>query len=313
MSLMKFDDFVDKLRGALAAYYGTEYSIGIKKVRKNNGMLLTGITVRKRDNTIAPTVYADGFYNQYKAIGDFGSVFLDVTRIIGCADVPKGLNIDFFNEYEKVRENINLRLVNKEKNAELLKEVPYMDYLDMAAIFYYSFDDEVIKNGSILIRNEHLDMWRVTKEHVYRDALENTEKNCKPVIESMLQTFSRILAKKKGLSKEDIAELLLDIPVTDEMYVMSSESVLYGATTLLFTERFKMFADSIENNFYILPSSIHELILIPDRMGLDSEGLKEMVRCVNDTELPVDEILSYSVYFYDRAKNEVKIIRKNVA
>lgn len=313
MSIMKFEDFVDKLRKALAAYYGTEFSVGVNKVRKNNGMVLTGITIRKRDENVAPTFYAEGFYNQYKAKSDFGTVFMDVVRLISSAKVPNAFDISFFTEYSKVKNNINIKLVNKEKNSELLTEVPYVDFLDMAAIFYYAFDDEMLKNGSILIRNEHLKVWGVSKGELYENALKNTDMSYKPVVENIVEIMGRILAQKRGVSEDNMDELLSEIPGEDKMYVMSSNGNLYGATALLFNEHFKSFADTINDDLYIIPSSIHELILVPADMNINIEYLQNMVRSVNDNEVAEDEILSYSIYYYNRRLNQIDIIRANVA
>jgi hypothetical protein len=96
--------------------------------------------------------------------------------------------------------------------------------------------------------------------------------------------------------------------VNEKMYVLSNDRGINGASTLLYPNVLYDFASSIRMNFYILPSSIHECILVPDTGKLSKAALKEMVKDVNDSHVSADEVLSNEVYYYDLATDEFHII-----
>ena len=308
MTLLGFDEFVLKLRKALADYYGTDYSTSIHKTKKNNGLELTGICLKKRDSKLAPTIYAEGFYRDYQQSGNFGNIVFDVIKVINSSTVPDNLDVTFFSDYENISSKIEMKLINREKNGSLLKEIPYKEFLDMAVVFYYAFEDNQLENASILIRNEHLKAWGITIDQLYADAVVNAKRLCKPIINNMTEVVIDIM-KKRGIEDDDeIFEMLSFMPSEDLMYVLTTENGRYGATAMLDKDGLESFAKQVNSDFFILPSSIHELILVPVKGGYMPDVLKGMVKEVNDNHVAQEEVLSYSVYMYSRAKRDVKII-----
>lgn len=89
------------------------------------------------------------------------------------------------------------------------------------------------------------------------------------------------------------------------MYVLSNKSRVDGAACMLYPNLIQDFAEAIQSSFYIIPSSIHELLLLPTRHLEESQEIKSMIREINDTQVSAEEILSYSLYLYDKEERRI--------
>lgn len=69
-----------------------------------------------------------------------------------------------------------------------------------------------------------------------------------------------------------------------------------------------MIADQIGDRFIVLPSSVNETIILPPKDVTEYEGLAAKVREVNDTQVDVEDRLSYHVYVYSRDEEMLKIV-----
>jgi hypothetical protein len=90
-----------------------------------------------------------------------------------------------------------------------------------------------------------------------------------------------------------------------KMYILSNHKGINGATCLLYENVLYEFAQLIQSDFYILPSSIHEIILVPYDKTISKETLADMVKDVNRTQVARDEVLSDRVYFFSRKNNAI--------
>jgi hypothetical protein len=96
------------------------------------------------------------------------------------------------------------------------------------------------------------------------------------------------------------------------MYVLTNRSHYYGAACMLYPKLLKCIGEGLDSNFYVLPSSVHELIILQDLGMEDAATLMDMVKEVNATEVKEEEVLSDSVYYYDREKEGLSILRREV-
>ena len=160
--------------------------------------------------------------------------------------------------------------------------------------------------GTILISNDHMKMWGVDLEEIDRYAAEQTEMHNAYCMFSM-EKFVKNLVTELAETEEDIPHFTMP-PM--EMYVLTNQQRFLGASVLLYKNVLKNFAKEKEDDLYILPSSTHELILIPARVvwytGINH--LKEMVKEVNSTQVEPEEFLSDNVYFYDRQTDKIEIV-----
>lgn len=136
-------------------------------------------------------------------------------------------------------------------------------------------------------------MWGISKDQMMKDARENTEKIFPPVMRKI--------------------QSVLPIHIIEEeipLFVMSNGDYMNGASVILYKDVLRDFAKYMEHDLYILPSSIHEVILLlDDEYVQSSEELREMVRETNRMVVDQEEVLSDHIYHYDREKDEIRIAK----
>lgn len=294
---MEFTNFTTLVQREVEKRAGENYRVKLNDVMKNNGVVLRGITLMQDDSNISPTIYLNPYYDAYEN-GDttLGTVIDEVIDTYERNKINRSIDMKFFLNYETVKSRIIFKLINTEKNRELLKDVPYIPFHDLSIVFQCLVSEERFGNASILIHNVHLQLWKVNARELYERALENT-----PLLQGYeLADMNSVLEEMKalgGIDDEGIEDMHQEVP----MYVLSNKSRVNGASCILYKDILKDFAMVVDKDLYVLPSSIHEVILLPSDGTQESEQLKEMVREINQSQVEEEEVLSDSVYYYRRS------------
>jgi hypothetical protein len=213
-------------------------------------------------------------------------------------------DIEYFMQWDNVKGKVYSKLINAGMNRELLDLVPHRVVMDLAEVYYVKCEhiDELNTGGIIQIYNEHSRQWGVSEDDLNRTAHENMEQD-----NMLCRSISDIIKEILGIgSNDDNSEDNYLESGLQKMYVITNSGKKYGASELLRTDIFCDIADKLHDDIIILPSSINEIIIIPAGLGRVEE-LAELVKEVNDTEVELDEILSYHVYRYDRATKDLSI------
>lgn len=295
--MYNLDEFVEQVKNEIGYRY-KDSTVKISKVTKNNGIVLNGLMIMK-DVNISPTIYLEYFYSQYKAGKGINEVIDEIVECYEKNKIQSDVDMSFFFEYEKVKERITFKLVNYEKNRELLKHIPHFRYLDLAIIFHYVLENSEI--STILIYNTYMEKWKITKNQLYDIALVNTPQIFKYQITPIDIAIREMLEQ---LSLDVILEECL-MPMSLPMFSITNHCYVYGANCILYPNLLKEFAEQVRHDLYIIPSSIHEVLLIPDFNEISREEIMEIIKDVNDNQVSDDEVLSYKVYRYSRKDNKV--------
>lgn len=310
---MDYKEYLDYVQKNIEKMMDGEAKVIIKTMISNNDYERDAILILKDNSRIVPSIYLADFYDAYIKGQNIDDNVLDIYCAYERHQINEDISFDFFKEYSRVKDNIAYKLVNKEKNKKLLEDVPYVEYLDLAIVFYMSVNTDFIKNAAILIHNNHLDMWNITKEELYNHAMENTPRLLKSTIVDMQSMIKNLINNVKqdnlSIDKNDVAcEYAMDISELSDpgMYVLTNEEKIYGAACILYDDVLKQHGDALNTDFYIIPSSVHEVILIPvDYMN--REYIDDMIKQVNREELRENEVLSDHAYIYHRKTNEITI------
>ena len=285
---MMYELFIEKVVEAVKNEVGTGFDVTVNKVTKNNNLVLDGLVIKAADTNIAPTIYLNGYYERYE---DGAMELSDVVEsIIDTYSRHNSVTFDVstFTDFDAVKNRICYKLVNTASNKKLLEDVPHRELFDLSIVYYVMVAVEDDATGSILIHNNHLSFWDVTENDLYEYASINTSKLLPAGIKSMFDTLSEMVDME-------------DLPDTDDfMYVLTNKEKLQGASTILYPDVLKSFADRKNANLWLLPSSIHEWIIVCDDGNMNRETLSEMIQEVNGSQLAVDEILSDHPYYYNR-------------
>lgn len=302
---MEFLNFTMLVREEVEKRTGECYKVRLDDVRKNNGVVLRGITVTQDDSNISPTIYLNSYYEEYiKGRATLINVVNDVMDTYNRNKVNQSVDMRYFLNYESVRQKIIYKLVNTEKNKELLEDIPHIEFLDLSIVFQCLVAQEDFGRASILIHNVHLKLWDVSVEILYQAAKENTQQLQGYEIKGMTEVLQEIMCAEDSENfTEDNERSSFSGSVP--MYVLSNKSRVDGAACMLYPNLIQDFAEAIQSSFYIIPSSIHELLLLPTRHLEESQEIKSMIREINDTQVSAEEILSYSLYLYDKEERRI--------
>lgn len=281
---MSYEEFVCAMEVCTKNNLPDTMKVEVQQVLKNNGVTQVGLVIRDPEQNIAPLIYLEGFYEKYLQ-GQCLEELCELLISYGMMQeqLPEW-DFEEITDFEKIRDKIVYKLVNAEMNAEFLKEVPHLPLFDLAVVFYLAVSVEPADCGSILIRNSHMNLWKQPISVIYEMAKRNTSRIFPPVLKPLCEYLEEMTGEPMEESK---------------ILLLTNHVGVNGAAVMLYPEILKKIYEILENTYYLLPASVHELLIIPETGEEDAWGLKEMVRDVNDTQLEQDELLSYNIYHFD--------------
>ena len=248
---MEISTFKVKVQKAVSEVLGQEYTVELREVQKNNGVLLQGLMIRKGQDNVTPTIYLNSFWEAYEGGVTFADIIKKIISIYKEDGIGRKIDVSFFQDFEKVKEKLCFRLVTDR------------DLLEIA-----------VKNTPRLFPGETIPM-----EDVLGDTLQE-------------------------LPEEVRREFLRKV----SMMILTNSRKTYGACSILYPGMLEQLAERIGGDYYMIPSSVHEFLLVPREREQDREELKKMIAEVNRTELPPEEVLSDHLYLYCSREREVRIV-----
>ena len=314
---MTYKQFLEKIKQGVCDFMGGEVEVIMSTIMKNNGIFMDGLSIIEDGKNISPTIYINGYYEEYKQGKSISSIIYDIVAIYEDGKLKENINVEFFVDYEKVKTRIVFKLINYKKNKKLLEQVPHRKFLDLAVVYYCIVLNDVLGNATILVYNAHKTLWNITEEDLYKKAKENTPNILGVEFKSMEEIIEEVLTDELHKKKQDEnAEEELKAWLTETfskkeekgsapMYVLTNKTRIFGASCLLYENILEVLGKKINHDYYILPSSIHEVIIVPSWKEEDPEMLKNMVKDVNTNQVEVEEVLSDEIYYYSREKGEL--------
>ena len=281
---MKYEQFIFEMLECIKKKLPVEECVERQEVLKNNGVVMVGLTIRDQKKVIAPVIYLDEYYRKYlkgDSVENLSEALIERSK---CA--PEMLQWDYGKifDFEQMKDKIIYKLINTEENRKMLEEVPNLPMLDFSIVFYLQLPISDTENGSILIRNSHIDLWKCPISILYSLARENTPRLCPPV----LCYLTEFLKKYEEYIDEECSVM-----------VLSNETGINGAAALLYPKMPEYIYKTVGGNYYLLPSSVHEFLIVPEEKGINPSELIAIVREVNRTEIEKAEFLSDDIYYFN--------------
>lgn len=309
-------EFAGEIKRRLEALH-PEYRVTVEEVLKNNGITLTGLSIMENESVgnASAIIYMDEYFELYQSGTDMEEICGDVVDFYRRNSPCPQFDTKGVMDWEKMKGQICFRLVNAEKNKELLKTLPHRPFLDLAVAYFipiHGIDGGCI-NASITVSKKIMQAWEVDEDTLYENALRNTPRIQGSHVSPMGDVVKGLIQKiGPGILAEDLegcaAELEDMMEENPKMYIAGNSTGMYGSAVLLNSDLLGRFAAQTGGDFYLLPSSINELIFVPDRDEIkDVTRLSETVRDVNRTVLSVNDFLSDSVYRYRAVDGKVEI------
>lgn len=293
---MEYKEFVEYIKMNAGYIAGEGGNITINHVIKNNGCEMDGLVIMEKGKDIAPTIYLDSFYELYTNGENIKNIIRQIEVIYEQNKNNVTFDVNILKHFDTIKDKIVYKVVNYRSNEKLLEQVPHKRILDLAVVFYCLLDNEYGRSATALIYNNNLKNWNVTIDDVYKAALKNTPDLLHSKISSMAALFEKCGVNVDG------EEVDLKDYVPSDMYVLTNESKLNGAACILYENVLYDFAQKLGSDLYILPSSVHEVILLPKLSMFEKDELVNMVKEVNTEGVAADEVLSDHVYEYNRTE-----------
>lgn len=293
---MEYKEFVEYIKMNAGYIAGEGGNITINHVIKNNGCEMDGLVIMEKGKDIAPTIYLDSFYELYTNGENIKNIIRQIEVIYEQNKNNVTFDVNILKHFDTIKDKIVYKVVNYRSNEKLLEQVPHKRILDLAVVFYCLLDNEYGRSATALIYNNNLKNWNVTIDDVYKAALKNTPYLLHSKISSMAALFEKCGVNVDG------EEVDLKDYVPSDMYVLTNESKLNGAACILYENVLYDFAQKLGADLYILPSSVHEVILLPKLSMFEKDELVNMVKEVNTEGVAADEVLSDHVYEYNRTE-----------
>ena len=300
---MEIKEFSRVMAREVSDKLGEGVQIECTEVLKNNGVVYHALTIRKQGQNVAPTIYIDHMLEKYNRGTMLMSLVDDVVGMYNQCAPAADTKVDFFDDFSVVSKHLFFKAVNYKKNEKKLENVPIKRVLDLALVPLALFEHPSLGSGTIMIENSHLDIWEITEEELWENVIENAP------------GFQQV--KIKGIM--DVLEKMTGMPTPmpgggDELcgiYVISNKEECLGAATIFYPDVLKGLSEDFESDIFVIPSSIHECIVIPDTfLGLDVEYLRRIIHEVNVTTVADEEILSDNLYKYDRDSDRLFIVKE---
>ena len=294
---MKMEAFRENIVDLLQEHMGADVKVTPKDVTKNNGVILHAIEISEEGRNVAPCIYMEAFHKRFEDGESIEDIISEIRAMYETRDKAVSFDTGEFSDYGSVCKRIRARLINTGKNSERLKGLPHREFLDLSLVYFVevSVGDGI---GTIQIENTHLRMWGVTEEELFSQAMSNMQEGD----EANLQSMAELL----GSSTECFIETIS----TDgfPMYVLTNHHKMNGASQIIRKDVLKYAGEVLGKDYMIIPSSIHEVLLVPDSGEPDlAKNIIGIIDYVNRTQVSEEEVLSYHVYRYCRANREVAI------
>ena len=286
-------------------------TVAIESVTKNNGIMLQGFSMRSgKEKESVPVLYLEPFYEEYKRGREIEGIWQELAELYDAAQ-KKIQDISIPMEYEKIKNNLYVTVCNAEQNSQRLRTIPHDIQEDLALTYHCKVSLFDGQGGDIMVNNQCLNHWGISKEQLRADAWNNMMKMTPPVFFTMEETMGQLEGK---YSLEELSQKksrpIEDAETDAFLYVLTNTEVTCGAVYMFDEELMARIAERLDSSLLILPSSTHEILLLRETEDVDVFDLRLMVEGINKDVVRPEDKLSDEVYRYDRAAHKLNVIKE---
>ena len=297
---MSLKEFTEEVAKQVQERMGGVYIVKTSEVSKNNGVVWRSIQIMEKDVNISPCIFMEGYFERWKNCRGWSMdrIVDEILETYQQCAIHQNIDFSWVCQYDMIRQKLRGSLINAERNRKSLETMPHRQILDLCLTYYLEISIDEKQPATIPVNNGMMEQWGISEEELYEDMLAGLERE-KSVFDNLESMIARMMDCEEP---QPLAE----------MYVLTNQKKLYGAVEMLNTKLLREIAEKMEMDLLILPSSIHELIILPEIGGIEGNNityLANLVQSINDTELMDTEVLSAHVYRFERRRGEMKIAR----
>lgn len=299
---MNYREFTDAVKKQMNQRMEGGVQASLYTAVKNNGKERMGVLIETPGVNISPTIYLEEYYESYLKGRNLGQIVDEIIHFYNSIRQEESWDCERLRSYDGVRDRVVFKLVNTAKNRKFLDMMPHRSFLDLSIVFYVLLEATSDGTAALAVSNSHAEQWKVCADTLWADAVRNAKRLLPAEFVTMDHALKEILGENTGIAdRGESGNLLLgDVREKDGMYILSNSLRSYGAACIAYPHILEMIGEILQTDYYVLPSSVHEVIIVPFSPGLDSRELDEMVREINVTQVAEEEVLSSHVYLFKR-------------
>ena len=299
---MSFESFVATVKETIKDYLPEDYAdaqVLTEEVHKLNKSYLA-LIVQKPGQRIAASINLEELYRWSEEGTKIEALMKDIADTV--RSQPPLTAREELPEYDDVKEYLIIRVSGYDKNKAYLEDIPHRKIADLAVTCHLMIKGKEDGMFTTVVTRKMLEEFGITEETLFHDAAERSPVNLPPRIEPMTHAIDRIffggVASDQPRSfDEQLAEIRTS---EDKMAVITNAESMDGAAVIFYPEILDRIGLQMGKDFFILPSSVNECILLPDDGSMRVSDLESMVKEINRTEVRPEDRLSDTVYRYDR-------------
>lgn len=293
---MNYQQFIEEVeRRVKEKIKGNEtMTVYIHTAVKNNGKERKGITVSEKGIHISPTIYLEEYFQQFQEGKPIEKIVEKILQLYEEVKCSHPCEESLLQNYEELKGKFACKLIHRGKNEKLLNDIPYVPWMDLAIVVFVLLEVSPYGTATVLVRKEHLEIWGLTEAQLFDEAKKNT-----PIL------LPYQFCPMRKLLREICPYAVDEGEEEESLYVLSNKLRSFGAASMLYDGILEKVGQKLGENYYILPSSIHEVIVVPESKSPVKQDLEEMVREINETQVEEEEVLSDRVYYFSRKENRL--------
>ena len=264
------------------------------------GRKYTGLAVSRGECLMSPVVDLEAFYEMYSEGINSDRIADMMTSLIEDHMPECSIDMEWISEYPKVRDKLIVCLSNAESNSLFLKDVPHILKEDLALTCHIIYELPGEGRVGAVVSNSMMEEYGIGPDTLFEDAMESS---------------MRLLPLRTELVREmlDKGEEYDEDNPFSRLMMISNSKLFRGASALFYPEVLEKVAGEIGGSYYVLPSSIHEVLALPVTDDTDVEDLELMVLEANLLHVPPEERLSDGVYMYDALTRNFRKVSPDAA
>lgn len=294
---MEYHKFLYAVERELNKLLNEEVEASVYTAEKNNGGAKKGILFQKKNGGVSPVIYLEHLHYRFEEGEKLEQLISEIIEFYKLSGKSKICENGKFPEFDEVKDKIAFKVIHTEKNLLYLKYIPDIRVLDLSIVFFVLFETNGKETATMVICNEHLRLWGVSKDELYQTAVLNLPNQLPAEFFTMEYAIKEMLEENTA-EKENLLYGGYNTQ-KDDMYVLTNTLRCYGASSVFYPHVLDMISEMLNEGFFILPSSIHEVIIVPESRGVVEEEMDQIIKNINETQVAPDEVLSDHAYYYD--------------
>lgn len=320
---MNYKEFKDYIIENIKEFLPEKFQrtvVEIQEITKNNNMKLDCLVVKSPENNIYPTININNFFKEYEEGMKLSSVLEEIAAIRESYEIQKNVSaVDFF-DFERAKDSIVIKVVGAEANKTMLSDMPHRLENDMAIIYQILLKQADDGMAAIKVTNDVMKQFGVNEQTIHAVALENTQRQFPSTFRPMNDVLKEFMRKDfMGMDLDELPdgddtkaflESLLEESMEEDslpMFVLTNDCNMNGAAVLFYPGIKEQIAEQLGGDYFVLPASIHEVLVVPDQGNIDYIELKDMVNEVNQTQVAPEEVLTGEVYSYNKVSRQLNL------